>query len=105
METNGWASVFTAVATSGIIFAFNGFQSPINMAGESKNPSRSIPIAVVGSVLIATAIYVLLQVAFIGSVDPSMLVHGWHHLNFNSPFADLAITLSLNWLVFLLYCI
>ncbi|MCT9872196.1 amino acid permease, partial [Paenarthrobacter aurescens] len=31
---NGWASVLTAVATSGIVFAFNGFQSPINMAGE-----------------------------------------------------------------------
>ena len=33
---NGWASVLTAVATSGIVFAFNGFQSPINMAGEAK---------------------------------------------------------------------
>jgi amino acid transporter len=99
----GWSSVLTAVATSGIVFAFNGFQSPINMAGEAKKPSRSIPIAVVGSVLIATVIYTLLQVAFIGSVDPSMLVHGWHHLNFNSPFADLAIALNINWLVILLY--
>jgi amino acid transporter len=100
---NGWASVFTAVATSGIIFAFNGFQSPINMAGEVKNPSRSIPIAVIGSVLITTVVYVLLQVAFIGSVDSSLLVHGWHQLNFNSPFADLAIALNLNWLVIILY--
>lgn len=100
---NGWASVLTAVATSGIVFAFNGFQSPINMAGEAKNPGRSIPIAVVGSVLIATVIYVLLQVAFIGSIDPSMLVNGWHHLNFNSPFADLAIALNLNWLAIILY--
>lgn len=33
---NGWASVLTTVATSGIVFAFNGFQSPINMAGEAK---------------------------------------------------------------------
>ncbi len=100
---NGWASVFTAVATSGIVFAFNGFQSPINMAGEAKNPGRSIPIAVVGSVLIATVIYVLLQVAFIGAVDPSMLLNGWSHLNFNSPFADLAIALNINFLVILLY--
>ncbi|KON67853.1 amino acid:proton symporter [Peribacillus butanolivorans] len=100
---NGWASVLTAVATSGIIFAFNGFQSPINMAGEAKNPGRSIPIAVIGSILIATVIYVLLQIAFIGAVDPSMIVNGWQHLNFNSPFADLAIVLGLNWLVILLY--
>ncbi|MED3561272.1 APC family permease [Bacillus xiapuensis] len=102
-ESHGLSSVFTAVATSGIIFAFNGFQSPINMAGEAKNPGRSIPIAVVGSILIATVIYVLLQVAFIGSVDPSLLVHGWNQLNFNSPFADLAIALNLNWLVIILY--
>ncbi len=40
------------------------------MAGEAKNPGRSIPIAVIGSILIATVIYVLLQVAFIGAVDP-----------------------------------
>lgn len=103
MAPNGWASVLTAVATSGIIFAFNGFQSPINMAGEAKNPGRSIPIAVIGSILIATVIYVLLQIAFIGAVDPSMIVNGWHHLNFNSPFADLAIVLGINWLVILLY--
>ncbi|MDR6999638.1 APC family permease [Neobacillus niacini] len=100
---NGWASVLTAVATSGIIFAFNGFQSPINMAGEAKNPGRSIPKAVIGSILIATVIYVLLQIAFIGAVNPSMIVNGWHHLNFNSPFADLAIALGINWLVILLY--
>ncbi|MEK1830283.1 APC family permease [Priestia megaterium] len=100
---NGWASVLTAVATSGIVFSFNGFQSPINMAGEAKNPGRSIPLAVVGSILIATVIYLLLQMAFIGAVDPSMLVHGWSHLNFNSPFADLAIVLGINWLVIILY--
>lgn len=48
-------------------------------------------------------IYVLLQVAFIGAVDPSMIVNGWGHLNFNSPFADLAIALGINWLVLILY--
>lgn len=100
---SGWASVLTAVATSGIVFAFNGFQSPINMAGEAKNPGRSIPIAVISSILIATVIYVLLQVAFIGAVDPAAIVNGWSHLNFNSPFADLAIALGINWLVIVLY--
>ncbi len=32
-----------------------------------------------------------------------MIVHGWSHLNFNSPFADLAIALNINWLVIILY--
>ncbi|WP_027416552.1 APC family permease [Aneurinibacillus terranovensis] len=99
----GWSSVLTAVATSGVVFAFNGFQSPINMAGEARNPSRSLPIAVVGSVLLAAIIYVFLQIAYIGSVTPDMLAQGWKHISLNSPFADLALALNLNWLAVLLY--
>ncbi|MCH5584832.1 APC family permease [Shimazuella sp. AN120528] len=100
---NGWASVLTAVATSGIVFAFNGFQSPINMAGEAKNPSRSVPLAVTGAIIIAGIIYVLLQVAYIGTVPSDMLHHGWSALNFSSPFADLALAINLNWLAILLF--
>ncbi|MGC4378526.1 APC family permease [Fictibacillus sp. Mic-4] len=99
----GWAAVLTAVATSGCVFAFNGFQSPINMAGEAKRPSKSVPFAVIGSILIAGVIYVLLQIAFIGSVSLKDVAKGWSHLNFSSPFADLAIALGLNWLVLVLY--
>ncbi len=99
----GWSGVLTAIATSGIVFAFNGFQSPINLAGEAKNPKRSIPIAVVGSILIAGVIYVLLQIAFIGGVSQHMLADGWGNINLNSPFADLAFALGLNWLVLLLF--
>src|ERR1700724_249687 len=38
-----FAAVLTAVATAGIVFSFNGFQSPVNLAGEARNPARSIP--------------------------------------------------------------
>lgn len=58
--------MLTAVATSGIKFAFNGFQSPVNLAGEARNPARSVPFAVIASILLALVIYVLLQVAYIG---------------------------------------
>ncbi|MGO9999817.1 MAG: APC family permease, partial [Acetobacteraceae bacterium] len=61
-----FAAVLTAVATAGIVFSFNGFQSPINLAGEARNPARSIPIAVLGSIALATVIYVILQVAYLG---------------------------------------
>ena len=99
----GWSAVLTAVATSGIVFAFNGFQSPVNLAGEARNPSRSVPFAVITSILLALVIYVLLQMAYIGSVNPADVAKGWAHFNFSSPFAELAIALNLNWLAILLY--
>ncbi|WP_106314152.1 APC family permease [Paraburkholderia sp. BL18I3N2] len=99
----GWSAVLTAVSTSGIVFAFNGFQSPINLAGEARDPARSVPFAVIGSILLALVIYVLLQIAYIGAVNPSDVMKGWSHFNFASPFAELAIALNLNWLAILLY--
>ncbi|MCL6633674.1 MAG: APC family permease [Alicyclobacillus herbarius] len=99
----GWSAVLTAVATSGVVFAFNGFQSPINLAGEAKNPAKSVPIAVVGSILIAALIYVGLEVAYIGAVPGHDLVQGWNHVVLNSPFADLALAINLNWLAIILF--
>ncbi|MBB6097163.1 amino acid transporter [Deinobacterium chartae] len=99
----GWAAVFTGVATSGIVLSFNGFQAPINLAGEARNPGRSVPFAVVGAIVLAGILYVLLQVAFIGAVPPERLTEGWKALKFDSPFADLALALGLNWMAILLY--
>ncbi|HEV2212475.1 MAG TPA: APC family permease, partial [Gammaproteobacteria bacterium] len=97
------AAVLTAVATSGIVFSFNGFQSPVNLAGESKNPGRDVPIGVIGSIVICACIYILLQVAFLGSVSPADIVNGWSGINFSSPYAQLALAVNLNFLALLLY--
>lgn len=102
--TPDFAAVLTAVATAGIVFSYNGFQSPVNLAGEARNPSRSVPFAVLGSIAIAAVIYVLLQVAYIGVVPPEKLAAaGWHGIDFRSPFAELALIVNLNWLAALLY--
>ena len=103
-HSTDFASVLTAVAIAGIVFSFNGFQSPVNLAGEARNPGRSIPFAIVCAIALATIVYVLLQVAFIGAVPREMLANvGWHGINFSSPFADLAIILGLQWLATLLF--
>jgi amino acid transporter len=99
----GWSSVFSAVASSGIVFAFLGFTTPINLAGEAKNPNRTIPMAVLGSILLAGVIYLCLQTAFIGAVKPDMLANGWANIALKSPFADLAMALNLNWLALILF--
>lgn len=99
-----FSAILTAIATAGIVFSFNGFQSPVNLAGEARNPGRGIPFAVVGSILLAALVYVLLQVAYIGAVPSQMLAeHGWHGIDFRSPFAQLALILNLHWLAMLLY--
>jgi amino acid transporter len=97
------ASILTAVATSGIIFSYNGFQNPVNLAGEARNPGRSVPFAIFGSIALSTVVYILLQVAFLGSVAPEHLHEGWAALEYSSPFAQLALALNLNWLALLLY--
>lgn len=105
---SGWHGVFTAIATSGIIFSFLGFRQGIELAGETDNPKRNVPLAVVGSVLITGVIYVALQVAFIGALDPGILAKSgsWAELSFTNdfgPLAALASILGMAWLAFLLY--
>jgi amino acid transporter len=99
----GWSAILTAVATSGVVMSFNGFQSPINLAGEAKNPTWNVPFAVISSILISLVIYLLLQVAFISAAAPAEGAGEWNTLEFSSPFAQLAIALNLNWLAMLLY--
>ena len=99
-----FAAVLTAVATAGIVFSFNGFQSPVNLAGEARDPGRNVPLAIFGAIALATVVYVLLQIAYLGSVPPDLLARaGWHGIDFSSPFAELAIIVNLNWLAMLLY--
>ncbi len=106
--TDGAHGIFSAIATGGIVFSYLGFRQGIELAGESTNPRRNIPVAVIGSVLLTAVLYVLLQIAFIGAVRPSDLASskGWTGLNFAGdfgPLAAIATILGLGWLATLLY--
>jgi amino acid transporter len=106
--TQGAHGIFTAIASGGIVFSYLGFRQGIELAGETNNPKRNIPLAVIGSVLLTAVIYVLLQVAFIGAIRPSDLTHskGWTNLNFANDFGPLAAIstiIGLGWLAKVLY--
>src|SRR5271166_1014519 len=47
-----FSGIFTALPAAGIVFSYLGFRTAIDLGGESANPGRDIPLAVVGSVLI-----------------------------------------------------
>jgi amino acid transporter len=101
---NGTSAIFQATTISGILFSYNAFQTVINIGGEIKNPAKNISRAIVISLSVAALIYIFLQLAFIGAIKPTSLAKdGWQGLNFNSPFADIAIMLGINWLAVLLY--
>lgn len=99
----GSASIFSATTAAGIIFSYNAFQTTINMGNEIEHPERNIFWGIVIAFSISTVIYTMLQIAFIGAVPTGMLQHGWQGVNFQSPFADIAILLNLGWLSTLLY--
>ena len=62
--------MFTAVASGGVIFAYLGFEQAIQLGGESQNPRRNIPLAVIGSMVLGVVLYILLQIAFLGAPEP-----------------------------------
>ena len=100
------SGIFTALPAAGIVFSYLGFRTAIDLGGESSNPGRHIPMAVIGSVLLSAAIYILLQAGFLIALSPGDLAHGWPQLSFTGemgPFAGLAATLGLGWLATLLY--
>ncbi|MFQ3783242.1 APC family permease [Staphylococcus saprophyticus] len=100
----GSAPIFAATTASGIIFSFNAFQTIINMGSEIQKPEKNIARGIAISLTLSAILYIVLQSTFITSMPTAMLhENGWSGINFNSPFADMAILLGLNWLAILLY--
>ena len=100
----GIKGVFIAIPL-GIVFALEGFEQAAQLAGEARNPKRDVPIAVVGSMLMGAAIYILLQLCFTGALNPANLAHAgaWHN-PFGAgnptfgPYYTLATSVGLGWL-------
>ncbi|MGN6412877.1 APC family permease [Flexivirga sp.] len=111
---NGIKGAMEAIPAAGIAFSFLGWRQGIELAGETDNPKRNVPLTLIGSILICGALYILLQVAFIGGLDPTHLANdGWANVgnaiktgsdagNF-SPLASMATVLGMSWLAGLLY--
>lgn len=112
----GWHGVFEAIPAAAIAFSFLGFRQGIELAGETANPRRNVPLTVVGSVVICGVLYILLQLAFLGAAPTSAIAKGgWAHVGANfpsatgtaaasfAPLAAVASLLGLVWLAILLY--
>jgi amino acid transporter len=90
----------------GVVFAMQGFEQAVQIAGEARDPQRNVPRAVIGSVVVGTLLYVALEIAFIGALNPGNLVQGWASpigKGDFGPYATLAAGLGLGWLAVILY--
>ena len=103
----GLKSIFAAIPSAGIVFAYLGFEQADQLAGEIKDPGRNLPRAIIYAVAIGTTVYVLLQLVFIGATPASLLHHGFAGIPATNPiaigpFAGLAGAVGLAWLATLL---
>lgn len=103
---SGFEGTLSALSLGGIVFALTGYAPAIVLAGEAKNPQKTIPLVLIGSLLICFLVYVVLQIALIGAVPAGSLANGWAHLQFagsQSPFVGIAEdSLHQHWLHYLI---
>lgn len=106
----GWAPYgahgILAALSAGVIFAAEGFEQAIQIGGETQNPQRNIPRALLIAMIIGTIFYLLLDFAFVGSLNPANLVHGWTKpipgVAALGPYISLTTQAGLGWLATLL---
>jgi amino acid transporter len=102
-------AILIAIPGAGIVFSLLGFEQAVQLGGESANPQRDLPRAVIGSMLLGAAIYVLLQFAFIGALNPATITHfhTWAALAKDNalsagPFYTVVKVAGLAWLAWIL---
>ena len=52
------------VALTGVLFSYGGWQHASFLAGETKNPARNVPVAMITGALIVTLIYLLVNTGY-----------------------------------------
>jgi len=71
------AGVFS-LAVIATLFAYDGWANVSAMAGEIKDPSRTLPRAIISGLLFLSAVYILINIAFIKVMPPEQLVSLGH---------------------------
>lgn len=67
----GWSGVLRGAGV--IFFAYIGFDAVSTAAQETRNPQRNVPIGILGSLLVATVLYIVVALVLTGVVKYSLL--------------------------------
>ena len=73
-----------------IFFAYIGFDAVSTTAQEAKNPQRDLPIAIIASLLVCTALYISVAAVLTGMVP-------WREINIEAPIARAFLDRNLVW--------
>jgi APA family basic amino acid/polyamine antiporter len=85
----GWSGVMTGAGI--VFFAYIGFDAVSTAAQEAKNPQRDMPIAIIGSLLICTVLYIL-----VSGIATGVVPYG--QLDVPDPIALVADYAGLGWM-------
>jgi basic amino acid/polyamine antiporter, APA family len=85
----GWSGVLRGAGV--MFFAYIGFDAVSTAAQEAKNPSRDMPIGILGSLAICTVIYIAVAIVLLGIVP-------YQQLNVADPLAVGIDATGLKWL-------
>jgi amino acid transporter len=98
----GFHGVFAAL-TGGVVFALQGFEQAVQLAGEARDPKRDLSRAIITAMAIGAVLYALLQFVMIGALEPANIVKGWSMPLGTDPsdygaWYTLALALGAGWL-------
>jgi amino acid transporter len=98
----GFHGVFAAL-TGGVVFAMQGFEQAVQLAGEARNPKKDLSRAIVSAMAVGAVLYTLLQIVMIGALEPANILGGWAKPLGTSPSAygvwyTLALAVGAGWL-------
>jgi amino acid transporter len=66
-----------AALPAGVVFALQGFEQAVQLAGEARDPKKDISRAIITAMAIGATLYIALQVAFLTGVDPANVATDW----------------------------
>jgi amino acid transporter len=98
----GFHGVFAAL-TGGVVFALQGFEQAVQLAGEARDPKRDLSRAIITAMAIGAVLYALLQIVMIGGLEPANIAKGWSMPLGTDPsdygaWYTLALALGAGWL-------
>src|SRR5215467_9106435 len=99
---HGFHGVFAAL-TGGVVFALQGFEQAVQLAGEARDPRKDLSRAILTAMAIGAVLYALLQFVMIGALEPKNIASGWKMPLGTDPsdygaWYTLALALGVGWL-------